>query len=147
MANLPQGVPRSKAARAEPVRSTVVAVLFALATAAAPLQAQAGKGPKGLSAQEYEGWRQYSDKCARCHGQDALPNPVAANLLESLATNGPMHDQKAFTKVVTVGRVDRGMPAFEKTLEPGQVQAIYSYLVGRAEKRIPPGRPEKPGGD
>ena len=39
------------------------------------------------------------------------------------------------------------MPAFSKMLEPGQVQAIYGYLVGRAEKRIPPGRPERPGGD
>ena len=105
------------------------------------------RGPKGLTAQEYDGWRQYSDKCARCHGQDALPNPVAANLLESLAPNGPMHDQKAFTEVVTAGRIDRGMPAFGKMLEPGQVQAIYGYLVGRAEKRIPPGRPERPGGD
>jgi mono/diheme cytochrome c family protein len=37
--------------------------------------------PKGVSKIEYEGWRQYSVNCARCHGQDVLPNPVAANLL------------------------------------------------------------------
>ena len=86
-------------------------MIIVLMATAAPVAAQETKGPKGLTAQEYEGWRQYSDKCARCHGQDALPNPVAANLLESLAPNGPMHDQKTFTEVVTAGRIDRGMPA------------------------------------
>jgi mono/diheme cytochrome c family protein len=90
-------------------------VVFALTAAAAPVEAQDEKGPTGLTAQEYEGWRQYSDKCARCHGQDALPNPVAANLLESLAPSGPMHDEKAFTGVVTSGRTEKGMPAFGKT--------------------------------
>ena len=114
--------------------------------AAVPAEGQ-GKGPNGLTGQEYEGWRQYSDKCARCHGQDALPNPVAANLLESLAPGGPMQDQKAFTGLVTAGRAEKGMPAFSKTLEPAQVEAIYSYLAGRAAKRIPPGRPERPVGD
>ena len=146
MGRLHRDVPRLRA-RANRIRPTCVALLVVLMATAAPVEAQETKGPKGLTAQEYDGWRQYSDKCARCHGQDALPNPVAANLLESLAPKGPMHDQKAFTEVVTAGRIDRGMPAFSKMLEPGQVQAIYGYLVGRAEKRIPPGRPERPGGD
>ena len=144
MGRLHRGVLRLKA-RADRVHPP--AVLVVLMAAAAPGEAQETKGPKGLTAQEYDGWRQYSDKCARCHGQDALPNPVAADLLESLAPSGPMHDRKAFTEVVTAGRINRGMPAFGKMLEPGQVQAIYSYLVGRAEKRIPPGRPARPGGD
>jgi mono/diheme cytochrome c family protein len=145
MASLPRVVPRSNA-KADRVYPIGVAVLFALTAAATPVEGQQEKGPKGLTAQEYEGWRQYSDKCARCHGQDALPNPVAANLLESLAPRGPMHDEKAFTGVVTTGRTGKGMPAFAKTLEPDQIQAIYAYLVGRAAKRIPPGRPERPGG-
>jgi mono/diheme cytochrome c family protein len=93
---------------------------------------------------EYEGWRQYNVHCARCHGQDALPNPVAANLLTSLAPGGPTADQTAFTKVVMEGRENRGMPAFGKTLTPEQVDAMYAYLKGRAEKRIPPGRPKEP---
>ncbi len=93
---------------------------------------------------EYEGWRQYNVHCARCHGQDALPNPVAANLLTSLAPDGPVADKGAFTKVVMEGRTDRGMPAFKETVEPKQVEAMYAYLKGRAEKRIPPGRPKRP---
>jgi mono/diheme cytochrome c family protein len=94
---------------------------------------------------EYEGWRQYNVHCARCHGQDALPNPVAANLLTSLAPGGSAADQETFTKIVMEGRTSRGMPAFKATVEPAQVEAIYHYLNGRAEKRIPPGRPKKPG--
>jgi len=50
---------------------------------AAP-QKPAGDQPENapkVSPAEYEGWRQYSVNCARCHGQDVLPNPVAANLL------------------------------------------------------------------
>ncbi len=99
-----------------------------------------------VSPAEYEGWRQYSAQCARCHGQDALPNPVAANLLESLAPGGPVAGKTAFTKVVEEGREERGMPGFGETMEPGQVEAVYAYLKGRAEKRIPPGRPKEPAG-
>jgi mono/diheme cytochrome c family protein len=108
---------------------------------AAPAVAQDGGQ---VSAVEYEGWRQYNVHCARCHGQDALPNPVTANLLTSLAPGGPAADQGTFTKVVTAGRENRGMPALGKTVTPEQVDAMYAYLKGRAEKRIPPGRPKQP---
>jgi polar amino acid transport system substrate-binding protein len=112
--------------------------------AAAPA---AGAQEKSASVNEveYEGWRQYNVHCARCHGQDALPNPVAANLLTSLAPGGPSADQKTFTTVVVEGRTSKGMPAFKGSLEPSQIEAIYQYLKGRAEKRIPPGRPKEPG--
>jgi mono/diheme cytochrome c family protein len=107
-------------------------------------QSAQGKGAK-LSQLEYEGWRQYNVNCARCHGQDALPNPVAANLLVSMAPGGPMDSAEKFAQVVTEGRSAKGMPAFKGVLNPEQTQAIYAYLKGRAEKRIPPGRPERPG--
>jgi mono/diheme cytochrome c family protein len=93
---------------------------------------------------EYEGWRQYSVQCARCHGQDALPNPVAANLLVSLAPGGPAADKATFTKIVIEGAEERGMPAFADVMTPEQVEAVYAYLKGRAEKRIPAGRPKAP---
>jgi mono/diheme cytochrome c family protein len=97
-----------------------------------------------VSAIEYEGWRQYSVNCARCHGQDVLPNPVAANLLISLAPGGPMETYERFAPVVQEGRPERGMPAFKSILTPAQIKAIYAYVKGRAEKRIPPGRPASP---
>jgi mono/diheme cytochrome c family protein len=106
---------------------------------------QQGKGPQ-VSQTEYEGWRQYSVNCARCHGQDVLPNPVAANLLVSLAAGGPIDSPEKFAQVVSEGRPDRGMPGFKSTLNPEQIQAIYAYVKGRADKRIPPGRPAQPAG-
>ena len=121
------------------VRSVVAIALFGAAAGSAA--AQEGSA---VSEVEYEGWRQYNVHCARCHGQDALPNPVAANLLVSLAPDGPAADQATFTKIVMEGRTSGGMPAFKGTVEPAQVEAMYAYLKGRAEKRIPPGRPKSP---
>ena len=97
-----------------------------------------------VSALAYEGWRQYSVQCARCHGQDVLPNPVAANLLVSVAPGGPAAEKATFTKVVTEGREAQGMPGFAKIMTPEQVDAVYAYVKGRAEKRIPAGRPKEP---
>jgi mono/diheme cytochrome c family protein len=106
-------------------------------------QAGAGQGLK-LSAVEYEGWRQYSVNCARCHGQDVLPNPVAANLLVSLGPKGPINTADKFFQVTSEGRPDRGMPAFKTLLKPDQINAMYAYVKGRAEGRIPAGRPDRP---
>lgn len=113
------------------------------ARAAKPAASETG-GPK-VAREEYEGWRQYSVNCARCHGQDVLPNPVAANLLVSLAPGGPMDTYQQFFPVVNEGRSERGMPAFKGLLSPDQIKSIYAYVKGRAEKRIPPGRPASPG--
>jgi polar amino acid transport system substrate-binding protein len=122
-------------------------IVLSLVTLLAGLSPRAvGQDGATVSAEEYEGWRQYNVQCARCHGQDALPNPVAANLLVSLAPDGPMADKAAFTKVVTDGRVSKGMPAFNKIVTPEQVDAIYAYLIGRAGKKIPAGRPKDPKG-
>jgi mono/diheme cytochrome c family protein len=111
---------------------------------AQPSTEGAGGQQVKLSQAEYEGWRQYSVNCARCHGQDVLPNPVAANLLISVAPGGPMASPGRFTQVVSEGRPERGMPAFKSILTQEQTQAIYAYVKGRAEKRIPPGRPAEP---
>jgi mono/diheme cytochrome c family protein len=122
-------------------RRTALVSLWLVAASAAGAGAQEASK---VSEVEYEGWRQYNVHCARCHGQDALPNPVTANLLTSMAPGGPTADQEAFTTVVMDGRASRGMPGFKGSVEPAQVEAIFQYLKGRAEKRIPPGRPENP---
>jgi mono/diheme cytochrome c family protein len=111
-----------------------------------PSNTQARQQGGQVSEAEYEGWRQYSVNCARCHGQDALPNPVAANLLVSVGPSGPMRSPEEFAQVVSDGRPDRGMPAFKSIMTPGQIQAVYAYVKGRADKRIPPGRPARPTG-
>lgn len=113
------------------------------AGAAKPGARAEGAGPS-VSRVEYEGWRQYSVNCARCHGQDVLPNPVAANLLISVAPGGPVSTPEKFAQVVSEGRPERGMPAFKGVMSPEQSNAVYAYVKGRAEKRIPPGRPAQP---
>jgi mono/diheme cytochrome c family protein len=109
-----------------------------------PGQAGASGGGARLSKQEYEGWRQYSVHCARCHGQDVLPNPVAANLLVSLGPGGPIDSFEKFAEIVSAGRAAGGMPALKGVLTSEQMKAIYAYVKGRATKRIPPGRPASP---
>ena len=121
-------------------------VLLAAASFLTPDQALAqGQKSAKVTDQEYEGWRQYSVHCARCHGQDVLGNPVAADLRKTTAPGGPTASQKAFVDVVVNGRTSRGMPAFGKTVTPAQAAAIYAYVKGRADKKIPPGRPAPPG--
>ncbi len=124
-----------------PLRSKLSLLVILTGGVAGPIAGQEGAV---VSPVEYEGWRQYSVNCARCHGQDALPNPVAANLLVSLAPGGPTADKATFIKVVTDGAEVRGMPAFAKIMTPEQIDAVYAYLKGRAEKRIPAGRPKEP---
>jgi mono/diheme cytochrome c family protein len=102
-------------------------------------------GPR-LGPESYEGWRQYSAHCARCHGQDVLGNPVAADLLKATAAGGPVADKAAFVAVVKAGRPERGMPGFAKVIDDPQTDAIFAYVKGRADGRIPAGRPERAGG-
>jgi mono/diheme cytochrome c family protein len=123
------------------ILSTSLLVLLA-----GELAGQATAQGGDVSPTEYQGWRQYSVQCARCHGQDAVPNPVAANLLKSLAPGGPAAKKGTFTQVVAEGREEGGMPPFKETMTPEQIDAVYAYLKGRAEKKIPPGRPKEPAG-
>jgi mono/diheme cytochrome c family protein len=75
-----------------------------------------------------------------------LPNPVTADLLISLRSGGSVDTPEKFAQVVSEGRPDRGMPAFKTIMTPEQIQAVYAYVKGRAEKRIPAGRPAAPTG-
>ena len=123
-----------------------LALLALLALGGGFPPAAAAQAPATVSAEAYEGWRQYSVHCARCHGQDVLGNPVAANLIEAAAPGGPVAEEAAFNQVVMHGRLDRGMPAFKDAMTPEQVQAVYVYVSGRAQGEIPPGRPRRPDG-
>ena len=125
---------RSYAGRGLILAAGLVSLPFAMGSAQ-------GGGGKRVSQSEYEGWRQYSVHCARCHGQDVLGNPVAANLLLSVAEGGPASDEATFAKIVREGRPSQGMPGLGATVKPEQITAMYAYVKGRADKKIPPGRP------
>ena len=120
------------------------AVCCALLVAAGGPDAFAQNAPSApkVGPEEYEGWRQYSAQCARCHGQDVVGNPVAADLLKSAGPDGPMAEQQAFAGVVKAGRTERGMPAFGGVLSDEQIGAIFAYVKGRADGKIGAGRPE-----
>src|SRR3712207_3919088 len=112
-----------------------------LALAALPWRPALAQDAGTVPANVYEGWRQYSVHCARCHGQDVLGNPVAANLLESAGEGGAMAEEGPFVAVVLKGRLDRGMPAFESQMSAEQASAVYAYVRGRAKGEVPAGRP------
>jgi len=137
-------VGRQSARRDEGRRVLLLVLSIALVLVPVRAVGQDRKAVK-VSPQEYEGWRQYSVHCARCHGQDVLGNPVAADLLKTTAPGGSSASQKVFVDIVLNGRTARGMPAFGKTVTPGQAAAIYAYVKGRADGRIPAGRPTPPG--
>jgi len=126
--------------------SGLLLVLLLSAATAGGAAAQGKKIGPTLGPEAYEGWRQYSAHCGRCHGQDVLGNPVAADLLKSAAAGGPVAGQAAFVATVKAGRPNRGMPGFAKVLDDAQVDAIFAYVKGRADGKIPAGRPERAGG-
>ena len=105
--------------------------LLTLAGWPASSEAQRATAAPKLGPAEYEGWRQYSVHCARCHGQDVLGGPVA--------------EQGAFVSVVKAGRPVRGMPGFASTVSDEQTNAIFAYVQGRADGKIPAGRPVRDG--
>jgi mono/diheme cytochrome c family protein len=127
------------------VSCLVVFLLLGAASAGGAAAQGKEKGPK-LGAEEYEGWRQYSAHCARCHGQDVVGNPVAADLLKSTRAGGPVAEPAAFVAVVKEGRSKGGMPGFAKVIDDAQTAAIFAYVKGRADGKIPVGRPERAGG-
>jgi len=128
------------------MRSTLLTLPLALLLSAGVERAVAQEKPSAVKVTglEYKGWRQYGVQCARCHGQDVVGNPVAAHLLTSLAAGGPIDTEEKFAAVVRDGRANRGMPAFKEIMTADQIKAVYAYVKGRADKRIPVGRPAKP---
>ena len=95
-----------------------------------------------VSAQVYEGWRQYSVHCARCHAQDVLNSGVAPWLVMSVKPDGPVPTLEDFVRAVREGKKSGGMPAFAPDyLEDERVDAIWAYVKGRSDGVIHPGRP------
>ncbi len=119
---------------------TLAAVILAVMVALTPPSAHAQADT--VSAQVYEGWRQYSVHCARCHAQDVLNSSVAPWLVMSVKPDGPVPTLEDFVRVVREGKKSGGMPAFAPDyLEDERVEAIWAYVKGRSDAVIHPGRP------
>jgi mono/diheme cytochrome c family protein len=111
----------------------------------APLRDPYHQAPRDtVSAEVYDGWKQFNLNCARCHGEDVLGTTIAPHLLVSVRAGGPMDTKEAFVQIVCAGRPEKGMPSWcALGMEMDKINAIYSYVKGRSEGKIAPGRPAR----
>ena len=65
-------------------------------------------------------------------------------MVGSLGPGGPVDTEQKFFQIVSEGRPERGMPAFKAIMSAAQIRNVHAYVEGRAEKRIPAGRPARP---
>jgi mono/diheme cytochrome c family protein len=113
------------------------------ADASAPLRDQYHQAPKDTVAQQvYDGWKQFNLNCARCHGEDVQGTTIAPHLIVSLRPDGPINTKELFIQTVCAGRPAKGMPSWcALGMEMPTIEAIYSYVKGRSDAKIHPGRP------
>jgi mono/diheme cytochrome c family protein len=91
----------------------------------------------------YDGWKWWHVYCYRCHGVDAVGTTNAPNLTDP---NRRLSNAE-FMKIVSKGIPDKGMQAWDKLLEPKQIEQIHLYVQARSDKILPPGRPDEVGPD
>ena len=89
----------------------------------------------------YDGWKWWHVYCYRCHGTDAVGTTTAPSLIEA---NEKM-SRAQFIKIVRDGVKDKGMAAWDKLLDAKQMGQLYVYVRARADKVLPPGRPDEVG--
>ena len=127
--------------------SAVVCFLAVLswAGATAPLRAappaQAAAPASDIYTDVYNGWKWWHVYCYRCHGTDALGTSTAPSLIEA---NEKM-PRAQFIRIVREGVKDKGMQAWDKLLDAKQMGQLYVYVRARADKVLPPGRPDEVG--
>jgi hypothetical protein len=111
--------------------------------AEAPLRDAYHQAPRDTVSQEvYDGWKQFNLNCARCHGEDVLGTTIAPHLILSLKPDGPINTKELFVQTVCAGRVPKGMPAWcALGMDIPTIDKIYSYVKGRSDAKIGPGRP------
>lgn len=143
--------PISAALRRLAAAAGIAAAALALGTRAEAQEVrdQWHQAPRDTVSQEvYDGWKQYNLNCARCHGEDVQGTTIAPHLIVSVKPDGPINTKEKFVQTVCAGRPERGMPAWcPLGMEMPTIEAIYSYVKGRSEGKMHPGRPAlRPGG-
>ena len=89
----------------------------------------------------YNGWKWWHVYCYRCHGMNAVGGNLAPNLIDP---NEKM-PLPQFLMIVRNGSADKAMQAWDKLLDDKQISQIYTYVRARADKVLPPGRPDEVG--
>lgn len=122
------------------------AMLWSLADGSATLQAEAAGAAQAAPAPNlyqdvYNGWKWWHVYCYRCHGVDANGTPNAPNLTDP----NEKIPRAAFLKFVRDGVPTKGMQAWDKLLDAKQMGQLFVYVRARADKVLPPGRPDEVG--
>jgi mono/diheme cytochrome c family protein len=89
----------------------------------------------------YNGWKWWHVYCYRCHGTNAVGTTLAPNLTDR---NEKM-PLREFRTIVKTGSSDGQMQAWDKLLDDKQIAQLYTYVRARADKVLPPGRPDEVG--
>jgi len=89
----------------------------------------------------YQGWKWWHVYCYRCHGVDALGTTTAPNLTDP----NEKFTRAEFLRIVKTGKPDTAMQSWTKLLDDKQIGEVYVYVRARADKVLPPGRPDEVG--
>jgi mono/diheme cytochrome c family protein len=128
------------------IRRGVWILAFAATAGVAADFAAAQSQPAPAKSQElyqnvYSGWKVWHVYCYRCHGTNAVGTTLAPNLTDP---NEKMRLQE-FRTVVKTGSADGQMQAWDKLLDDKQIGQLFDYVRARADKVLPPGRPDEVG--
>jgi mono/diheme cytochrome c family protein len=132
---------------------SAVALLLAMSTAIAaqspaaqgaadkPASARATAGESDTYREVYQGWKWWHVYCYRCHGVDALGTTNAPNLTDPMEK----FTRAEFLRIVKTGKPNTAMQSWTKLLDDKQIGQVYQYVRARADKVLPPGRPDEIG--
>jgi len=138
------GLATSAAALVLAVSTTIAGQASAPTTVAPPTFAKATGETSDRSdiyRDVYQGWKWWHVYCYRCHGVDALGTTVAPNLTDPNET----FTRAEFLRVVRTGVPKTAMQSWSKLLDDKQIGQVYVYVRARADKVLPPGRPDEVG--
>jgi mono/diheme cytochrome c family protein len=113
---------------------TCLVAVPTLAADAAPYKVADGNKVDTQTLSGWKTWRALA--CERCHGaaQEGMVGPSLVNSLKVLTK-----DQ--FKETVLHGRIEKGMPNFDGSkMVVENIDNLYSYLKGRSDGAIQPGR-------
>jgi mono/diheme cytochrome c family protein len=127
--------------------TSALALLLAMSAAlAAQAPPKAAEAPSASATSEtyravYQGWKWWHVYCYRCHGVDALGTTNAPNLTDP----NEKFTRAEFMRIVKTGKANTAMQSWSKLLDDKQIGEVYVYVRARAEKVLPPGRPDEIG--
>ena len=121
----------------------LLAMSAALAAQAPPKAAEAPSAPATSETYRavYQGWKWWHVYCYRCHGVDALGTTTAPNLTDP----NEKFTRAEFMRIVKTGKANTAMQSWSKLLDDKQLGEVYVYVRARADKVLPPGRPDEVG--